>query len=84
MEQVDDDAFISNEMLEPSLPACDMIIPAIGLGHLHIWLLLLPIEVFREEIQNGVNTLLRVMLAVPLELLSILTEDPLEHGWSHH
>ena len=48
---------------------------AIGLIGLHIGLLGLAVQVLREQIQNGIDALLRIMLSMPLELLSILAQE---------
>ncbi len=84
MEQVHYDGVIPGHMLLPRLQTGDLIRLSVGFGHLHVGLLVLPVEVFTQEIQDGVDALLGVMLAMTLELLSILAEELLELDGADH
>ena len=84
MKEVNDYALISDEMFNPCLFTGKRIALSIGLSHLYIGLLQLPVEIFTEEIKDRVYALLRVVLPIALELLSVFTKDSLEHSGSHY
>jgi len=51
---------------------------------LDVRLLSLLIEIFRHEVQNGVDALLRIVLAVTFKCDIVLTQNSLEEIWTHN
>ena len=67
VEQVANDAFVSEDVLVPRLVTGFLVRLAVGFGLLYVRLLFSFVEVFRDEVQDGVDALLRVVLPVALE-----------------
>ena len=78
MKQIANDRLIPQQVLVPCLFAGDLIGLALRLGLLDVGLLLLLIQILGHEIENGIDTLLRIVLPVAFEGDVVLAEDSLE------
>ena len=78
MEEISDDRLVAKQVLVPSLLGNLFVRSSVALCVFDEWLLALPVQIFAHQIQNGRDTLMRVVLAVAAELLSIFTQDSLE------
>lgn len=84
MEEVDNNTLISNKMLGPSFFACQLVRFVVGIRNLNIWLLRLAVKVLTQKVKHRVDALLRIMLAISFELLSVASKYLFEHGGSDH
>jgi len=84
VKQVANDWFISVEVLVPSVKTCLLVSLSFSIWMLDVRLLSLLIEIFRHEVQNGVDALLRIVLAVTFKCDIVLTQNSLEEIWTHN
>lgn len=73
MEQICDDRFIPVQMPVPRVSSHILQVSAFLFVHWHERFLAVSVEIFTEEVQSRVDALMRVVLAVALELGSILS-----------
>jgi hypothetical protein len=71
-------------MLVPGLLSNVFLSLAIRIGVLNERFLTLPVEVFAHQVKDGVDALMRIVLAVATELLCVLSKDALEQVRSHN
>jgi hypothetical protein len=84
VEEVDDDTLISDQVLDPGFFASELICNVVCLCKFNIGLLRLTEKVLTQKVKDGIDALLRVVLSISFELLSVVTEYLFEHGWSHN
>ena len=65
-------------MFVPCLVAGDLVRLTVGLSRLNVWLLLTLVKILRDEVKDGVDALLTVVLAIALEGDVVLAEESFE------
>ena len=65
-------------MLVPCLVAGDLVRLAVGLSRFDVWLFLTLVKILRDEVKDGVDALLTVVLAIALECDVVLAEESFE------
>lgn len=79
VEEVRDDGLVSKQMSVPRVERGLVLRETLLLVHVDVGFLPLTVEVLSEQVQDSVDALVRVVLAVPLELGRILPENLFEH-----
>ena len=81
VEQVCDNRLVAKKMLVPAFGSCLLLVLSLLVAVLDVWLLAVAVKVFAQKVENCGQALVRIVLTVALELLSVFPEDPLEHVW---
>jgi hypothetical protein len=78
MEKVADDTLVSVDVFVPSLLRSFLITLAIGISLLNVWLFVFFVKIFCHEVQNCIDTFLRVVLSISLKGDIILSKNSFE------
>jgi hypothetical protein len=82
VEQISDDGLIPQQVLVPGFQSSFLFVLNFFVVVLNIRLFAFPVEILTKQVKNGVDALVRVVLGVTLELLSIFAKDSFEHIWT--